>query len=213
MKAVIIGATGLIGTELVNNLLSDERYNKVVALTRKPLSVHPKLENHIVKFDVLEEYVEISKGDHFYCALGTTIEQAKSREYFYTVDYTYVYEFAKLAKLHLAERFLLVSSQGANQKSKIFYPKVKGEIEEAIRSLGLVSTSVFRPSLLLGDRKEFRKGEEIGKKIARIFSPIIPLKYKPIHSEVVAKAMINAAFTQVDKHKIFESNEIQLLGK
>ncbi|MDP2302918.1 MAG: oxidoreductase [Ignavibacteria bacterium] len=213
MNAVLIGATGLIGNELLNSLLEDNRYNKVIALTRKPLQPHAKLENHLIKFDVMEEYSKLCVGDHFYCALGTTIKQAGSKEYFYRVDYSYVYEFAKIAKQHLAERFLIVSSQGANAASSIFYPKVKGEIEAAIKELGLVSTSIFRPSLLLGNRKEYRSGEEFGKKMMSVISFLIPLKYKPIHASVVASAMINAAFNQAEKNKIYESDEIQELGK
>jgi uncharacterized protein YbjT (DUF2867 family) len=213
MKAVLIGATGLIGGDLLTLLLNDERYNKVVALTRKPLKPDSKLENHLIKFDVMEEYSNLCVGDHFYCALGTTIKQAGSKEYFYRVDYSYVYEFAKIAKHNLAERFLLVSSQGANASSSIYYPKVKGKIEGAVKELGLVSTSIFRPSLLLGDRKEYRRGEEFWKKMMSVISFLVPLKYKPIHASVVASAMIEAAFNQIEKNRVYESDEIQRLGK
>jgi uncharacterized protein YbjT (DUF2867 family) len=213
MKAVLIGATGLIGGDLLTLLLNDERYNKVVALTRKPLKPDSKLENHLIKFDVMEEYSNLCVGDHFYCALGTTIKQAGSKEYFYRVDYSYVYEFAKIAKHNLAERFLLVSSQGANASSSIYYPKVKGKIEGAVKELGLVSTSIFRPSLLLGDRKEYRRGEEFWKKMMSVISFLVPIKYKPIHASVVASAMIEAAFNQIEKNRVYESDEIQRLGK
>lgn len=212
MKAVLIGATGLIGRELLNLLLNDERYTRVLVVSRKPLESHDKLEQHQFPLDSLEDKKHLVIGDHYYCALGTTIKQAGTQEYFYRVDYTYVYEFAKIAKHNLAERFLLVSSQGANSASSLFYTRVKGEVENAVSALNFPSLSIFRPSLLLGKRNKFRLGEQVGKLFVRLVSFLLPPRYRAIKAVTVAKAMINAAFGQAEKTRIYESHEIKKLS-
>ena len=187
--ALIAGSTGLIGNQLLALLLESSEYDKVIALSRKPLNLnHPKLENVILTVDRLDHLAAI-KADDVFCCLGTTIKQAKSKEAFRKVDFDYPVALAKMLKQNGAQQFLLVSALGANKSSGIFYNRVKGEVEEAISKLGYSCFHIFRPSLLVGDRKEERTGEEAAKVFYRFFGFLIPKKYKGIESIKVARAM------------------------
>jgi uncharacterized protein YbjT (DUF2867 family) len=187
--ALIAGSTGLIGNQLLALLLESSEYDKVIALSRKPLNLsHPKLENVTLTVDQLDQLTTL-KADDIYCCLGTTIKQAKSKEAFRKVDFDYPVALAKKLKQNGAQQFLLVSALGANKNSSIFYNRVKGEVEEAIKQTGFSSFHIFRPSLLVGDRKEERAGEEAAKVFYKIFGFLIPKKYKGIESGKVAQAM------------------------
>ncbi len=215
-SALIIGASGLIGGELLKQVLSQTDYTKVTILTRKHLEVkHPKMKQFVVNFDVLPQYKDHFKVDHVFCCLGTTMKTAKSQEAFKKVDLEYPLQAAKLAKEGQAGAFLMVSAMGADVSSKIFYNQVKGAAERGVNELRLPSLHIFRPSLLLGDRKEFRAGERIATMATKVLFFIWkgPLrKYKPIEAAAVAKAMVLAATHPSLGTHIYESGKIAALA-
>lgn len=163
MKTVIvIGATGLIGKLLTNKLLSDNRYDLVKIFVRRSSGTqNPKLEEHIVDFEHIESWKDEITGDELFSAMGTTIKQAGSKDVQYKIDYTYQFEVAKAAVKNGIENYVLVSSSGANSKSRNFYLRIKGELEDAVGILPFKKIIIFQPSLLLGERKEKRAGETI----------------------------------------------------
>jgi uncharacterized protein YbjT (DUF2867 family) len=196
--ALIVGATGLIGSHLLDLLLASPTHEKVIALTRRPLDrTDDKLSNLVADFDQLEIAVRQSgiRVDEAYCALGTTIKKAGSKEAFRKVDYEYETAFARAALAAGAAKFALVSAVGADPKSPIFYSRVKGETEAAIRDLGFVSAHIFQPGVLLGERAESRPAEQL----AATLTPLLNLglqgpfrKYRGIDAKTVAEAMIAA---------------------
>ena len=169
MVAVIAGATGLTGSKILHFLMDAPSFTRVIALTRRPLGLqHPKVEERIVtNFSSLSDSVSIPAGATFFCALGTTLKKAGSREAFRNVDYDAVVQFGELAKKSEARALLVISATGANPDSQIFYNQVKGETEQALRRLAIPSTVILRPGLLIGDRQESRPAERIGILIAR----------------------------------------------
>ncbi|WP_210463430.1 oxidoreductase [Rufibacter roseolus] len=195
--ALIAGASGLVGSHCLKLLLQSPRYNKVISVGRKKLDVeHPKLQQIIVDFDNLEKHRHSLIADDVYCCLGTTIKKAGSKEKFRQVDYTYVVNLAKITSSHFATQFLVVSALGADAHSRIFYNRVKGEMEEDVKKLPFTAVHIFQPSLLLGERQELRLGEKAAEVFMKgagfLFNG--PLrKYKAIHAQTVAKAMLEAA--------------------
>jgi uncharacterized protein YbjT (DUF2867 family) len=182
MKAVLIGSTGLVGSELLQNLLKSTEVISVISLSRKKLNLeHPKLvqlcaenlEYLLTREEILEE---IKDSSHFFCALGSTIKKAGSKENFYKIDFTLVLHFAQLAK-KVKAHLSVVSAKGASSSSSIFYNKVKGEMEEALIKLELSSLHIFRPGLLKGERSEFRLGELVALKVLDFINPILPAKF------------------------------------
>jgi len=215
-KAIVFGASGLVGSQLVDLLTDDINYDKIVLFNRRPLSLNSsKIEEHIVNFDEMEKFSDkISEGTVF-CSLGSTIRKAKTIENFIKVDYEIPFKIAKAAKQNNIESFILVSSIGANSKSRNYYTKTKGKIEEELLHLSFNHVKILRPSMLLGQRKEFRLFELIGKIIMQIlgFLFIGKLKrYKGIQARNVAKAMIWLSVNKTDQ-VIFESDEINELCK
>ena len=211
--ALLVGATGLVGGHCLNYLLKDDKYHQIVALTRRNLDFrNPKLEQYIVDFDRLENYTDQIKADDIFCCLGTTIKKAGSQEAFRQVDYHYPLQIAKLAVKNGARQFLLISSLGANKDSKIFYNRVKGEIEAAIREIPFYGIQIFRPSLLVGERAEYRTGEKVGEFFLKMVKPVMIgkwKKYRAITAANVAKAMVEIAKTDLKGIHIYESNQIQ----
>jgi uncharacterized protein YbjT (DUF2867 family) len=208
--AVITGATGLIGRQLLQLLLEDAYYVNVKAVSRKPLDLqHPKLENVVVDFDKLSASAAALKADDAFCCLGTTIRIAKTKEAFRKVDFEYPLEFARVTKNQGATRYWLISALGADKHSSIFYNRVKGEVEEAIQQVSFSSFYIFRPSLLLGDRIEKRQGEGAATIFFKMFGFLIPGKYKAIDSAKVARAMLELAKTGSAGFRILESRELQ----
>ncbi len=195
--ALVFGASGLIGGHAVQFLLLHPAYSKVVVFVRKPIALeHSKLVQHVVDFDKPETFKHLVKGDDLYCCLGTTMAKAGSREAFYKVDFTYGYQAAQMGILNGVNQYLLVSSVGADPKSRFFYSRVKGELELAVRSLSFWSLHIFQPSVLLGERNENRWGEQAAGKIGQVFDRLtggLLTKYRPIEADVVAKAMVSAA--------------------
>lgn len=195
--ALIAGATGLIGSYLLPQLLKDSRYDKVIALTRKPLPIsHPKLDVRIVTLDTLAEAASTLTADDWFCTLGTTIKQAGSQEAFRRVDYEYPMVLGQQAAASGGQQFLIVTAIGSSAASSIFYSRVKGEVERDLSKLSIPSLHLFRPSLLLGKREEYRRGDRWAGLLMKGINPLLRgslRKYRAIQGEVVASAMINAA--------------------
>jgi uncharacterized protein YbjT (DUF2867 family) len=211
--ALVVGATGLVGSELVRILLESPEYERVTAWVRKPSASlqHPKLTQIVIDFNQLESCSLDGKIDHVYCCLGTTIKKVKTKEAFTRVDLDYPLALGRWAKEHGASQLLVVSSEGANANSGIFYSRTKGLMEQGLTELDLPGLQLFRPSLLLGDRDEFRLGERVAAVIARAFPFLFtgPLRaYRPIHGRTVANAMYKAALQERTGITIYQSQQI-----
>lgn len=194
MKALVIGATGATGKDLVYKLLNDKDYDEVNIFVRKPMNIqHPKLKTHVVDFDKPEEWKDLVKGDVAFSCLGTTLKAAGSKEAQRKVDYNYQYNFAKMAKKNNVEDFILVSSYGASPTSQIFYSRMKGELEESIKALHFNKLTIFQPGML--DRKDTeRTGEVLGGKIIKFANKFgILTQQKPLPTDILAQAMINSS--------------------
>lgn len=215
--ALVLGATGLIGKELIKIVTQQNLYEKIILLTRRPIEIEESVcEQHVINFDELHHYREMFQVTDVYCCLGTTIKKAKTKEAFRKVDYDYPVQAAKFAKEQGVEQFLIVSAMGADTKSPFFYSRVKGEVEEALIKLNFPSLSIFRPSLLLGSREEFRFGEKMAEKVSSLLNPLMvgPLRpYKPVHASTVAAAMAMVALGKSKGVKVYSSHEIdQMIG-
>lgn len=209
--AIIFGATGLTGDQILKALCNDSFYDKIISFSRNPLSIkHEKIEEHIVDFENFDSFKDKIAGDSIFLAMGTTIKKAKSKESQYKVDYTYQYKAAEFAAKNGTKKLLLVSSIGANEKSPVFYSKIKGKLENDIQKLDYPNIFIFRPSGLLGERKERRKFEEFGIKLMKPMSYIPFLKkYRPIHTSIIGKAMAESSKkTFAEKTIIYESDQI-----
>jgi uncharacterized protein YbjT (DUF2867 family) len=214
--ALIIGGTGLIGSKLLKLLLESSDYEKVIAFSKREMQLkHPKLVLEIIDFDKPESYANLVQGDDFFCTIGTTIKKAGSKEAFRKVDYQYPKQFATIALENGIKQFLLISSLGADEKSGNFYLKTKGEIQSFLKNSSFDSVSIVQPSLLLGDRKEFRFGEQVGAVVMKIFSFLLIgslKKYKAIHGDTVAKALFTVAQKSKKGFTIYESDLLEQLG-
>lgn len=215
--ALVIGATGVVGSKLVDQLLADERYETVWVIVRRTTSkVNNKLKEIITDFKDLEDAYPKTYIHDVYCAMGTTIKQAKTQEKMYEIDVEYPYTVARLALQYDVEHFVVVSAVGANSKSPIFYSRMKGELEEKLIELKLPNLSIIRPPLLLDMRKESRIGESISSILARKIQGIIPTKFRPklgIYAMVAAKAMCNATKISSQNVNRYEAVEIEKLAK
>ena len=209
MKAVIIGATGATGKELLDLLLADNAVTEVVALVRKPLRIeHPKLNAVVVDFDKLDEWATYISGDVAFSCLGTTLKVAGSKAAQYKVDYDYQYQFAKLAKTSKIPTFVLVSSSTANPKSLIFYSKMKGKLEEAVEALGFESFNFFRPGPLVRPNTD-RIGEKIGVSVMGFLSSLGVLKsMEPLPVKSLAALMLRYAKNPKVGKTILEASQI-----
>jgi len=214
--ALIIGSTGLIGSELLNLLLDSNDYLKVITFVKRDTGIkHPKLTQHIIDFDKPETYKDLVVGDDFFCTIGTTIKKAGSKEAFRKVDFEYPRQFASFALQNKVKQFLIISSLGADAKSGNFYLKTKGEIQDFLKDCSFENVAVLQPSLLLGNRTEFRLGEKVGAFFMKTFSFLFLgnlKKYKPIEGKTVAKAFFKIAQTNNKGFKIYESDVIQEIG-
>lgn len=209
-SAIIFGSTGLIGSSVLQQLLKDDRYGEIKIFVRKATGIkHPKVDEFIIDFEKLDDYRDLIKGDDLFCCLGTTIKVAGSEAAFRRVDYEWVRWCAVCAYENHVKNFIVISSLGANADSKNFYLKTKGEMEKAVSAFNFDKTVILRPSMLLGDRKEFRLGELIGKFFMILFSVFIPKRYKAVESEDVAAAMIKAANDEVKGDLVLENEVIR----
>jgi uncharacterized protein YbjT (DUF2867 family) len=194
-KAIVIGGTGMVGTQLIQQLIDHPDYSEIVSLVRRPSGVsHPKLNELVINFDEPEKWKDLLVGDVLFSTLGTTMAQAKSKEAQYKVDYTYQYVVAQIAAHNGVPAYVLISSAGANAKSGVFYSGMKGKLDEAFQLLPFSVTSIIRPGQLDGDRMEKRATEKMALSVMYALNKIGLFNgYKPIQGWEVAKAMINAA--------------------
>ncbi len=214
-RALIVGATGLIGSALLDLLLGQNEYDKVYVVGRRSLNFsHPKLECKVVDFDDMVGFSLPEKIHDLFITLGTTRQKAGSREAFHRVDHDYVVDFARWGAVNGVEKVLVVSSIGADPLSANFYLKTKGSMEETVKKCGVATIYIFRPALLLGARKEFRFGEKLGGWLLRLFQPLLVgryRRYRPIQASQVAYAMFNMAQMRRKTVYVMESDEIALI--
>ncbi len=205
MKVLLLGATGLVGSECLQLLLEENSVSEIRIFSRSKISQTDKKITAIVSpFSEMNDYGSFFTVDAVLCALGTTIKKAGSQQAFRLVDYDYPLTAAQIAKRNGAHHYLLVSALGANAHSAVFYNRVKGELENAILDLSFERTTIIRPSLLLGKRKEFRFAEQI----AQLLTPLFPKKYKPVQASSVAQTLVKQLFTTRSGKTIIESRDI-----
>ena len=194
MKALVLGATGATGKNLVDQLLEDPKYDEVNIFVRKAPEIdNEKLKTHIVDFEKPEDWLDLVQGDVAFSCMGTTLKNAGSKEAQKKVDFTYQYDFAKAAKGNNVEDYILVSSYGADSKSKLFYSRMKGELENSVKDLHFPKITIFQPGML--ERKDSaRTGEVLGGKIIKFANKLGVLEnQKPLPTDILAKAMINSS--------------------
>ena len=210
--ALLAGASGLIGSQLLPLLLASERYAKVTVVGRRALPMqHPKLTQVVTDLDQLPDVRLQLIADDVFCCLGTTLQQAGSKAAFHKVDFQYVVTLAALAADSFAAQFLVVSSMGADAGSRVYYSRVKGEMEAAVRQVPFRAIHIFRPSLLLGARARPRLGEQVGAVALRLLQPLLrgPLRnYRPVAATLVAAAMLRAAAEDGGGVRVHESDEL-----
>lgn len=210
-RVLVTGATGLVGSECVRRLASHPAFGAVIAIVRRELPPAlrlPGVEQRIADFEALGALDDIGPATHALCALGTTIRQAGSRERFRRVDHDYVVATAELGLRCGARHFLLVSALGADPNSRVFYNRVKGETEMAVRTLGYRALTIVRPSLLLGERGERRFGEELAKR----FAFLMPGRMRPVQAGDVAAALVACAAEDRPGPRVIESDEIRRMA-
>ena len=211
--ALLVGATGLVGGLVLEQLLADTYFEKVIVLTRKSLGKsNAKLKEVLVDFNKLDDYATEIKADAVFCCLGTTIKVAGSKEAFKKVDFEYPFKIAQLAKQNGTSTYLLITALGASTNSMIFYNQVKGELEDEVSKLNFDSFHILQPSLIIGERTESRTGEGIAQKLAPVFDALMIgglKKYKSITAVQIAKAMVH--YSKLNDKGIFkhESDELQ----
>ena len=195
--ALVLGATGATGQELVKLLLEDSNYDNVSIFVRREVNLqHEKLKIHVIDFSKLSEYKDLVKGDVLFSALGTTLNNAGSKDKQYLVDYTYQYEFAKMASENGVNTYSLVSSLGANENSLFFYPKIKGKLEESVKLLDFKTTQIYQPPSLIRQPELMRSGEKIAVNLFQKISSFGILKsLKPMPVDVLASKMVNDSQT------------------
>ena len=227
--ALIIGASGLVGQHLLMQLLDSSNYSKVIALVRKPLAIeHNKLEQRQVDFEHLAEELtryelasekqqpklttnidDLAKIDHIFCTLGSTIKKAGSKSAFSKIDHQYPLIIAKHFYRQNTPLFAIVTAMAANESSSIFYNQVKGKIESALSDIGFVHLGLFRPSMLSGQRDDFRLGEQFGSVLMNVLAFMIPKKYRVIQAVKVANAMLAYAEHPPSGITIIQSDQLQ----
>ena len=213
LTANVIGATGLVGKQLVQQLLNDDNFETVRIFVRRDTKLrHPKLDQQIINFADECSWAPLLKGDVLFSALGTTLKQAGGKAEQYAIDFTLNYRFAETAKSNEIENYVLVSSVGANSNSNMFYTRIKGELDDAVEKLNFKSLSILRPSSLVGERSEKRIGEIITIPLATFLTQFVFKKYQPIKDKIVAKAMINAVLASRKNKTIWEGAEVFMLA-
>jgi len=214
--ATVVGATGLIGGELLQQLFNDPYFNKIRALVRRPLAIdNQKLEKKLVDFDDADSLlVALDGSDVVFVAVGTTQRKVKGDKQAYRkVDYDIPVNLARYCKIVGCNKYVLVSSVGANGNSNNFYLKLKGEVEDSIKQAGIESVHIMRPSMLLGSRKESRPLEKIAQPVMGVLSFLLPSKYKPIKARDVAKAMSRISKTDKRGFFVYEYHDMKKLAQ
>ncbi|MFY1051682.1 oxidoreductase [Ectopseudomonas khazarica] len=205
---LIAGATGLTGEHLLDRLLSEPTVARVLAPTRRPLAAHPHLENPVGELQGLLPQLS-GQVDTAFCCLGSTIKQAGSQDAFRAIDHDLILAFARRARELGARHLVVISALGANPKSSVFYNRVKGETEEALKAMGWPQLTIARPSLLLGARHEFRLGERLAAPLLRW----LPGKYRGIDACALARALWRLALEEEDGIRVIESADLRRLGR
>lgn len=207
-KAIVIGSTGMVGTQLIELLIFSNEYSEIVSLVRRGSGIiHSKLKEYIVDFDQPESWKDFVTGDVLFSCMGTTIAKAKTKSNQYKIDYTYQLKVAEIAANNGVPVYVLISSAGANAKSSTFYMKIKGQLEEAVKLLPFKATIILRPGQLYGYRNEYRLGEKLALSIMFGLNKAgILRKFMPIHAREVAQAMVNAV--RIQKSHTYKLNEL-----
>ncbi|MEO8193422.1 MAG: oxidoreductase [Gemmatimonadales bacterium] len=211
-SALLLGATGLVGSECLRLLMADDSFSRVVVASRRKLddaSSSPKLESHMIDLDRLAFMPELFVVTHIFCALGTTVRQTPSRDVYRKIDFDYLVSAAKLGFNNGATHFLVVSAVGANARSPIFYNRLKGEMEDAVTAVPYRSMTIARPSVLVGDRPGPRLSEKIAWKLAFI----TPRSYKPVKGTTVARALINCARADEPGLRVIPNRDIERIAR
>ncbi|MDC7994902.1 NAD(P)H-binding protein [Altibacter sp. HG106] len=210
--AILLGATGLTGGCLLSLLLEDERFAQVKIFSRRPVAVqHPKIKTFITDLTQLENMAAQFTGDVVFCCIGTTKSKTPDKEQYRAIDYGIPVSAAKLCKSNEIPAFIVVSALGANSNSRVFYNRVKGNMEEAVLEMDLSKAFILQPSLIGGNRDEKRLGERLAQGVFSAFSFLIPKKYKMIEPEEIARAMIFLSHNSYQKDRI-PSNEIKKIS-
>ena len=209
MKALIIGATGATGKDLLSQLLADDTYAEVHCFVRKPLALtHPKLHAHVVDFDTPEAWADLLHGDVAFSCLGTTLAVAGSKDAQWRVDYDYQYAFAQQCKANGVPSFVLVSAAGAKAQSKLFYNRMKGALEEAVKKLNFPRLLIFQPSVLIRSNSD-RAGENLSVKTINFLNKLGILKrYRPMPTQILAEKMLSAVYNSPKGTFTFTLNKI-----
>lgn len=215
--AILLGATGATGYELLKLLLADNRYEKVILFSRNSITniMHTKIEEHIIDVLDLEKHANLFIADEVYCCIGTTKAKTPDEEKYYKIDYGIPVTAAKLAKQNNIPTFLVISAIGANKNSSIFYNHTKGEMEEAVISQNIPKTHILEPSLIVANRRESRFMENVATGFMRLINPFLfgkAVKYKSIKAQTIAKALVwlaNNPYPEI----IVPSDKIEKIGK
>ncbi len=213
--ALLFGGTGLVGHQVLLALLEHGAYRRVISFGRRPLDIeHVRLTHHLMDFGNMDAFRHLWVGDDLFLCLGTTRSKAGSKEAFFRVDYTYPLEIARRAKI---KQVLLVSATGASPDSLFYYLQVKGKLEHALAKIPFWGLRIFRPSVLEGDRKEFRLGEEIGERLLRGADFLsggraIPPRFKLVKDSTVGRAMVMAAQVLEPGLRIYENEDLPRLA-
>ncbi|TDG37222.1 NAD-dependent epimerase/dehydratase family protein [Pedobacter changchengzhani] len=216
-KAILIGATGLIGADLLGKLLASSAYSEVLVITRKEVkNTNTKLKQLIIDFEDLNKHADKITGDDVFCCIGTTAKKTPDKALYKKIDYQYPFDVAKIAFANGAKSYHLVSSMGADANSSIFYSRTKGEIERDLKLVGFESLNIYQPSLLVGDRKEDRFLEGFMFGLMKVINPLLIgrlKKYRSIKIEKVASAMLSQANKNLKGIFTYPSDEIEELGR
>ena len=214
--AIILGATGLTGSNLLDKLLEDDRYDKIKVFTRRHVDrKHPKLEEYLIDLFELETVADLFTGDVVFCCVGTTQKKTPDKEVYRKIDFGIPATAAKLCKQNRIHTFEVISAMGADEDSRIFYNRTKGEMEGAVMDQGISRTYILRPSLIGGHREESRPFESLAKKMMNLGNKLLVgklKKYRSIHPETITKAMIYLANNDYRKNRI-ESDEIKEIAE
>lgn len=205
---LLVGASGLVGREVLRLALADPRVKHLTAPTRRPLAAHSHLANPLIDFAHLPSDAPWWKADTVICTLGSTIKKAGSKEAFHRIDHDYPLAVARLARAHGARSFALTSSTRADPRSGNFYLRTKGELERDLDTCGFPSLTLVRPSLIGGKRAESRPAERLAMFLMSVFHPLIPGRYRMVPAERIARALLEAALSAIPGRHVIESEEI-----
>jgi uncharacterized protein YbjT (DUF2867 family) len=215
-KAIIAGATGLIGSKLLQILLKEQAYDEIIILVRKPTGLdHEKLTEVVINFDRLADLTDIIKGHAVFCCLGSTQKKTPDLNIYRKVDHDYPLQLAQLAFNNGVDQYHLVSALGANAKASNFYTKMKGETEDDIKELVLKCLHIYQPALLTGDRKEYRPAEKIATVVMKIIDPLLIgslKKYRSIPAQTVAMAMFKESINNTHGVFVHPSDQIKQIA-